>query len=357
MPTAVVTVRWLQPPRYRGMEETVSRSRVRQRGPLSVGEEVRVRYKRSYYKAEIIDNGEVPSSDLTNQTGRSASPPASPPRLQDPLVVSSPDSPPRPIATVPPPQLLYFDPLTSTPLVPPTLPHHHVDVDESALDGALVFYPVSQFQLPPDSLLDSAEVPFPEQSPWELATPAFEYSITDSVPGTELDADVVDSDVDSYDSDVDSYYSDGSEDVPNFIPSQESDEVAREHAQRMIDNHIRLRSSTTEPTSSVDYHECIEDELLEGIVRSAEASPDHEDSTLSTVQRFHIFLSQNIKRIDEELMPRVASVTAFMLEDEVPCLRCIINLTKTTRRLEALRDNLAIFLTVATRTMHTATEE
>lgn len=57
MPTAVVTVRWLQPVRYRGMEETVSRSRVRQRGHLSVGEEVRVRYKRSYYKAEIIDNG------------------------------------------------------------------------------------------------------------------------------------------------------------------------------------------------------------------------------------------------------------------------------------------------------------
>ena len=50
-----VTVRWLQPPRYRGVEETVVRSRVRQRGQLSVGEEVRVRYKRCCYKAEVVD--------------------------------------------------------------------------------------------------------------------------------------------------------------------------------------------------------------------------------------------------------------------------------------------------------------
>ena len=56
---ALVTVRWLQPPRFRGMEETVARSRVRQRGELSDGDEVRVRYKRCFYKAMIISaNGE-----------------------------------------------------------------------------------------------------------------------------------------------------------------------------------------------------------------------------------------------------------------------------------------------------------
>ena len=55
----LLTVRWLQPPRYRGLEETVVRSRVRQRGQLSVGDEVRVRYKQRYYKALIVDvNGE-----------------------------------------------------------------------------------------------------------------------------------------------------------------------------------------------------------------------------------------------------------------------------------------------------------
>ncbi|XP_003723827.2 uncharacterized protein LOC100888091 isoform X1 [Strongylocentrotus purpuratus] len=369
MPTTVVMVRWLQPLRYRGMEETVSRSRVRQRGHLSVGEEVRVRYKRSFYKAEIIDNGEESSTEPTASTiqddeaipveaSRTASPPASPLRLQILEEASSPDSPPRIVGIgVPPAPLPYFTPFASTPLVPAPLHHHPINADESASDEVLVFNPVPEFQFPRNSLFgfdDTDDVMLPEERTWELTTLPFGYSNAASVLGTELD-----SDLDSYDSGADSYDSEDSEGVPSFAPYRLSNAAIEDHAQRMINNRNRSRLSSANPatTSSPGYHECIEEELLDDIIKSAEVSPDHDDSTLTTVQRFHVFLTRNIKRIDEEILPRVTSLAEFMLDDNVPCLRCIVNLTKTTRRLESLRDNLAVFLSVASRTMHTAPEE
>lgn len=293
---------------------------------------------------------------LPVEASRTASSPASPLRMQELEEASSPDSPPR-IVGIGVPPTPYFTPFASTPLVPTPLHHHPDDVDESAFNEALVFNPVPEFQFPRNSLLgfdDTDDILLPEQRAWELTTLPFGYSNAASVLGDELD-----SDLDSYDSGADSYDSEDSEGVPSFTPYRESNAAIQDHAQWMINNRNRSRLSSANPatTSSPGYHECIEEELLDEIVKSAEVSPDHEDSTLTTVQRFHVFLTRNIKRIDEEILPRVTSLAEFMLDDEVPCLRCIVNLTKTTRRLESLRDNLAVFLSVATRTMYTAPEE
>ncbi|XP_041465245.1 uncharacterized protein LOC121415917 [Lytechinus variegatus] len=309
MPTAVVTVRWLQPPRYRGMEETVSRSRVRQRGHLSVGEEVRVRYKRSYYKAEIIDNGEVSSTEpadhgLPVETHTPASSTGS--SLDSPAPAISPSS-------------------TSSP-----------------------------------SLLDADDVLFLERDAIHLVSPVSNYSVADAVEMIELEADS-----DAYGSDISLSDDDDFEAMPTFMTPEESDAAILRHAQRLIDHRIGSRPRDTDPTNprpSPDVHTCSSYDRIDNVtsrievviksvedaVRSTEACFVYlSDLPMTALQRLHASITFSMRCIDDELLPMVESFTAILLREDMPCLRCLVDLGKTARRCHFVRDDLIVFKCVA----------
>ncbi len=56
MSSANVTIEWLVP-KWSGIKEEISVNRVKTKGPLIPGKQVRVSYKSSLYKAKIVDIG------------------------------------------------------------------------------------------------------------------------------------------------------------------------------------------------------------------------------------------------------------------------------------------------------------
>nr|XP_054754403.1 uncharacterized protein LOC129260451 [Lytechinus pictus] len=306
MPAAVVTVRWLQPPRYRGMEETVSRSRVRQRGHLSVGEEVRVRYKRSYYKAEIIDNGEVSSTEPADHS--------------------------LPVET--------HSPASST--------------------GSSLHSPAPAISPSSPSLLDADDVRFLERDAIHLVSPVSDFSVADAVEMIDLDADF-----DAYDSDISLSDGDDFEAMPTFMTLEESDAAILRHAQRLIDRRIGSRPGATDPTNprpSPDVHTCSSQDRIdyvtsriEGVIKSAEDAVRSteacflylSDLPMTALQRLHASITFSMRCIDDELLPMVESFTAILLREDMPCLRCLVDLGKTARRCHYVRDDLIVFKCVA----------
>ena len=78
---------------------------------------------------------------------------------------------------------------------------------------------------------------------------------------------------------------------------------------------------------------------------------------MTAVQRFSAFLQGSIRRVHQNLLPRVKSIMEDVMLEARPCMRCAANLLRTIDRLESLLRNLEAFVIVAQRMEVIAHEE
>ncbi|XP_072166767.1 uncharacterized protein [Diadema setosum] len=323
--SGLVTVRWLQPPRLHGEVESVARDRIRHHGELAAGAEVRVWNRRSYYRAEIIDE-RIPNTPLT--------------------VAAS--SPPSYVRTSTPAQA---DHQLLLPTVSPVL--------HSSFQPSPIGVPASSTS---DDTTDSALVPdSPDARSQSYSTDTPPSFVELYHPRDPSHADRLQQPSSGYDSDSDSGESDG--DVETYLPATSvlntpgnAQQQTGTHDTSFL--HLPPLSPPVIPRSTDETHECVDEELLDDIVLSAEESrPGLEDPRLNPMQRFRLFLLVNMNRVGLELMPRLKSVVADLREEDQPCPRCIYNVEHAMERLEFIVANLEGFFRVANRMLVLATEE